>query len=337
MSKAIGKTTRVIGWYHSHPHITVLPSHVDVRTQAMYQLLDQGFIGLIFSCFNEDAQKAGRIQVIAFQSLDKKQQLLLQQKREMPLAIEVPSSPSSSSTLRSADNMITESAEQDSADSSRPAKTSKAAAGSGSGYSGMEFYMHSDNPIPTTSNSLYNNGITDLIPIAEMSDGDMNASMQEALHLSSLEASGADYVRKEIPLQVLPTSYLLTLESPLASFVKLQHVLYDEERSSYNQALQHNLRDGKVHPLTYVHHSSTYHASLCKLMEICLSPAITVLQDRLMQNEIRMGMLKEEAKTLEAEAKSRGIDPTKTESPRRSPHTPQGVSPRASNIRKKPS
>lgn len=29
----------------------------DVRTQAMYQLLDSGFIGLIFSCFSEDAQK----------------------------------------------------------------------------------------------------------------------------------------------------------------------------------------------------------------------------------------------------------------------------------------
>ncbi|KAF3786269.1 Lys-63-specific deubiquitinase [Nymphaea thermarum] len=28
MSLATGKTTRVIGWYHSHPHITVLPSHV---------------------------------------------------------------------------------------------------------------------------------------------------------------------------------------------------------------------------------------------------------------------------------------------------------------------
>ena len=37
----------------SHPHITVLPSHVDVRTQAMYQMLDQGFVGLIFSAFNE--------------------------------------------------------------------------------------------------------------------------------------------------------------------------------------------------------------------------------------------------------------------------------------------
>ena len=26
----------------------------DVRTQAMYQLLDSGFIGLIFSCFSEE-------------------------------------------------------------------------------------------------------------------------------------------------------------------------------------------------------------------------------------------------------------------------------------------
>lgn len=29
----------------------------DVRTQAMYQLLDSGFIGLIFSCFSEDNNK----------------------------------------------------------------------------------------------------------------------------------------------------------------------------------------------------------------------------------------------------------------------------------------
>lgn len=27
---------------------------VDVRTQAMYQMMDQGFVGLIFSCFIED-------------------------------------------------------------------------------------------------------------------------------------------------------------------------------------------------------------------------------------------------------------------------------------------
>lgn len=60
---------RVLGWYHSHPHITVWPSHVDVRTQAMYQMMDPGFIGVIFSVFNEDkATKQNKIQVTCFQS-----------------------------------------------------------------------------------------------------------------------------------------------------------------------------------------------------------------------------------------------------------------------------
>mgnify|MGYP002395241276 CR=1 FL=1 len=60
----------MIGWYHSHPHITVHPSHVgtkliafvhlindqlDVRTQAGYQLMDEGFVGIIISCFNTDS------------------------------------------------------------------------------------------------------------------------------------------------------------------------------------------------------------------------------------------------------------------------------------------
>lgn len=67
--------------YHSHPHITVRPSHVgnesvrktliyklffknkiiiplDVRTQANYQGMDPEFIGLIFSVFqNEKSDK----------------------------------------------------------------------------------------------------------------------------------------------------------------------------------------------------------------------------------------------------------------------------------------
>ena len=83
---------RVIGWYHSHPHITVWPSHVgeyqivivcdsytevvyiiwtarsviqlytiffvcvDVQTQADYQMMDDNFVGLIFAVFNEDKQ-----------------------------------------------------------------------------------------------------------------------------------------------------------------------------------------------------------------------------------------------------------------------------------------
>ncbi|EEC09488.1 C6.1A, putative, partial [Ixodes scapularis] len=49
------KPMRVLGWYHSHPHITVWPSHVDVQTQAIYQMMDEGFVGLIFSVFSEDS------------------------------------------------------------------------------------------------------------------------------------------------------------------------------------------------------------------------------------------------------------------------------------------
>ncbi|CAM9274004.1 unnamed protein product, partial [Heterosigma akashiwo] len=39
ISDETGITTRVVGWYHSHPRITVLPSHVDVRTQGQYQAM----------------------------------------------------------------------------------------------------------------------------------------------------------------------------------------------------------------------------------------------------------------------------------------------------------
>lgn len=64
------KSLRIIGWYHSHPHITVWPSHVDVRTQAMYQLMDKDFVGLIISCFNENTSHLGQMQVTCFQSID---------------------------------------------------------------------------------------------------------------------------------------------------------------------------------------------------------------------------------------------------------------------------
>ncbi|OQR74964.1 lys-63-specific deubiquitinase BRCC36 isoform X1 [Tropilaelaps mercedesae] len=62
---------RVCGWYHSHPHITVHPSHVDVNTQASYQTMDPRFIGLIFSVFSNDAnsaKKPAKIEVKCFQA-----------------------------------------------------------------------------------------------------------------------------------------------------------------------------------------------------------------------------------------------------------------------------
>ncbi|XP_033121081.1 lys-63-specific deubiquitinase BRCC36-like isoform X2 [Anneissia japonica] len=64
-----GRPLRVLGWYHSHPHITVWPSHVDVQTQAMYQMMDEGFVGLIFSCFHDDkTTNQGHVTVTCFQS-----------------------------------------------------------------------------------------------------------------------------------------------------------------------------------------------------------------------------------------------------------------------------
>ena len=43
----------VVGWYHSHPNITVWPSHVDLKTQFSYQRMSQDWIGLIFAVFNK--------------------------------------------------------------------------------------------------------------------------------------------------------------------------------------------------------------------------------------------------------------------------------------------
>ncbi|KAL4626390.1 hypothetical protein ACB092_05G092200 [Castanea dentata] len=304
MSTLAGRTTRVIGWYHSHPHITVLPSHVDVRTQAMYQLLDAGFIGLIFSCFSEDANKVGRIQVIAFQSSDGKQNNVSRPISLSPVnrssVIDLESSISSSENLsaRSGSGRA-ESPELDTGDSRT------AAANKGGGRSselGVFFanadanYLGRERIGGTHRADSSDNIIVDIDPM------DMSESMQEAMHRSNLEMSGAEYVRKEVPLHVLPSSSLVKLESPLTSFTDLQRVLYEEERAAYNQAILQNMRDGKVHPLSFIHHTSTYQASLCKLIEYCLSPAIKALQDRLKENETRLKTLTNEAKTLETEA-----------------------------------
>lgn len=54
--------------------------------------------------------------------------------------------------------------------------------------------------------------------------------------------SGADYVRKEVPLLVYPTLSLLKLDSPLASFTDLQRVLYEEEKAAYSQAIVQNMK-----------------------------------------------------------------------------------------------
>ncbi|VVA95925.1 unnamed protein product [Arabis nemorensis] len=298
MTISTGRTTRVIGWYHSHPHITVLPSHVDVRTQAMYQLLDSGFIGLIFSCFSEDANKVGRIQVIAFQSSDGKpnstptsMSLVLANKDSIiDLETSVSSSDSAYQRSSSARGDNPEHATSDTA-------TTSGSKGGGRVSDFGAFFVNN-----TAANSTRRGGTSGNYSSAiEIDSMDMSESMQEAMFRSNLETSGVGYVRKEVPLHVLPTSSLLQLNSPLASFKDLQRVLYEEESAAYHQSLLQSTRAGKVHPLTFIHNTSTYQASMCKLIEYCLSPAINALQDRVRENKIRLAMLMEEAEVLEAQ------------------------------------
>eukprot|EP00041_Stephanoeca_diplocostata_P008293 m.121053 g.121053 ORF g.121053 m.121053 type:complete len:254 (+) comp17260_c0_seq6:185-946(+) len=68
LARSSGRPLRVVGWYHSHPHITVWPSHVDLHTQQSWQAMESTFVGLIFSCFNSDAAHHGRIEATAFQT-----------------------------------------------------------------------------------------------------------------------------------------------------------------------------------------------------------------------------------------------------------------------------
>ncbi|KAK4803131.1 hypothetical protein SAY86_001334 [Trapa natans] len=303
MTISTGRTTRVIGWYHSHPHITVLPSHVDVRTQAMYQLLDSGFIGLIFSCFSEDINKVGRIQVIAFQSSDGKQ--TQSSVRPVPLSpgnrnsvIDIESSLSSSenTSIRSG-SIKGDNPEEDTGNS-------RATKGRGKSSDLGGYFANSDTTYLGREiiGGNFHNGNSSSPSFVDIDPMNMSEGMQEAMHRSNLDMSAAEYVRKEIPLHVVPGSSLLKLDSPLRSFTDLQRVIYEEEKAAYLEAMGQNIRDGRAHPLTFIHHTSTYQASMCKLIEHCLSPAICALHDRLRENEIRMATLVEEAKNLEMEA-----------------------------------
>ncbi|CAH1154097.1 unnamed protein product [Phaedon cochleariae] len=82
----LDRPMRVIGWYHSHPHITVWPSHVDIGTQGMYQTMEPLFVGLIFSVFQNDSRlRTNQIQVTCFQASRGVSQL---ERREVELVIQ---------------------------------------------------------------------------------------------------------------------------------------------------------------------------------------------------------------------------------------------------------
>ncbi|XP_043788312.1 lys-63-specific deubiquitinase BRCC36-like isoform X3 [Apis laboriosa] len=74
LSEELKRPVRILGWYHSHPHITVWPSHLDIRTQTNYQTMDHGFVGLIFSVFSESKESKTMTNLL---------KLLVQEEEEM--------------------------------------------------------------------------------------------------------------------------------------------------------------------------------------------------------------------------------------------------------------
>ncbi|VVC41045.1 JAB1/MPN/MOV34 metalloenzyme domain,Brcc36 isopeptidase [Cinara cedri] len=68
-SRIKGENLNVIGWYHSHPHITVWPSNVDLQTQLNLQNMDSCFVGIICSSYNTDTTAMVReMKAICFQA-----------------------------------------------------------------------------------------------------------------------------------------------------------------------------------------------------------------------------------------------------------------------------
>ncbi|XP_018318403.1 lys-63-specific deubiquitinase BRCC36 [Agrilus planipennis] len=85
LAQELKRPMRVLGWYHSHPHITVWPSHVDIRTQAMYQTMDPLFVGLIFSVYSREmGSHTNHVTLICFQSQETYSNL---QSREIEVVI----------------------------------------------------------------------------------------------------------------------------------------------------------------------------------------------------------------------------------------------------------
>lgn len=318
ISSETGRLTRVIGWYHSHPHITVLPSHVDVRTQGMYQLLDPGFLGLIFSCFNEDANKVGKIQATAFQALNGRQRNNMQTSLQQFSRRNVQDVSSDTERDTQKTPAVSSSSIQSNSADLAIINTPAAKVNNGTQPNVGQLDERFGNAGGIDMLGLYENPGQTTVGGTEMDSFDLTAGMQEAMHLSNLEMSGAEYTRKEVPFQVVPGHMLANVDFPLSSLVSLQKILFDEEQTAYNQSLAQSRRKGRVHPLTSIHHSATYQASLCKLMEYCLSPVLSSLWDRLQENNIRLALLQEESMNLQLQLLSKGTR-TSLHSQRRTP------------------
>jgi len=293
------RRTRVIGWYHSHPHITVLPSHVDVATQGLYQLLDPGFVGLIFSCFNETANKGGRVQMIAFQSFDTS-------------ILEEPKPSTSVGTSHIAP-MIVDDYDPMVAESPRKPKSinsvDKRKIGGGAGIGAPPLSSKGEDlPSPPSyieatkpsSSNASPSSLVEVPPTASVkpsspSDGrsSFSSDMKEALAASAASNKQSRYTHFEVPISMEHDIDLgLPVQQTLYKLIDLQRIFISEEKESYEKSLGPNGR--ATHILGAIHSAAVYEQSLCRLMEQSCVPLLQGLQNRLNQNELKIQNLKQQ-------------------------------------------
>ncbi|KAI5069538.1 hypothetical protein GOP47_0015839 [Adiantum capillus-veneris] len=287
----------------------------NVKTQGMYQLLDPGFLGLIFSCFNEDANKVGRIQATAFQASSGWQRNNIQKSFHQVSSSVQDVSSDTEKDIQRTPAVSSSSLPSNSADIAIVNEPTKGSNGTESDVAeseehfldaGFEVRKDGMNNLGIELPGLHENTGQTALGVKDMDSFDLTEGMQEAMHLSNLEMSGAEFTRKVVPFEVVPGATLAKVDFPLSSLVSLQKILFDEEQAAYNLSLSQSRRNGKLHPLTSIHHSATYQASLCKLMEYCLSPVLSSLWDRLQENNIRLSLLKEESMNLNLQMLSKG-------------------------------
>lgn len=262
-SATLGRVIRVIGWYHSHPHITVHPSHVDLRTQAMYQQMDSSFVGLIFGVFNDDTSKLrSRVEVIAFQT----------DKIEHGPPSPRPATPQPQQTVQSS---ASRGAELD----VRRKETKQALVPAAPGV-----------VLALAFTATHTAGSTPNLRRDEPQRG-RDEAFENSIQ-ASLSAVGGlrptEFVQLDIPLSVVAP---LSGPDNYSSLAELQRILHDEEQATFKKAGGARSSSAPL-SLQQIYCESVYTKSLCRLIDTSYVPLLLALEQRKAENQARIDMLR---------------------------------------------
>eukprot|EP01091_Cochliopodium_minus_P018509 TRINITY_DN7530_c0_g1_i1.p1 TRINITY_DN7530_c0_g1~~TRINITY_DN7530_c0_g1_i1.p1 ORF type:complete len:613 (+),score=131.94 TRINITY_DN7530_c0_g1_i1:31-1869(+) len=262
LTKETGRYTRVIGWYHSHPHITIHPSHIDLGTQKNYQQLHEGFVGLIFSCFDESNQtKKGSIQVIAFQTVNSRNE------------------------ITNIKPTIRENVQKSNEKSENSPKTEE--------IKSQKSISINAGPWMVLSVDLETTHLKDISSNDYKYENSRMMSEQEFITSTIHETNNSGLYQKNIPLSIVPP--FDNSENTLNQLTYLQSILMEEDKNLFINSLSNQK---EIHPFSYMYSTAVYQKQLVKLIEFGCVPLHSMFQQRLEYNKRRIEELEELKKKL---------------------------------------